>query len=138
MLKSNSKKAKENIRLYILKNFDPEYIEEENQAEADALELSLENFKKIAQYIVIDFKRAKQYELKRYNYRPIFEVFTDWMQGLPGIIDSCYYYNRSAVEDVKNILEETEAEASRYTEEEAEKLLTHLIFRELNAAYSIF
>lgn len=138
MLKSNCKKAKENIRLYILKNFDPEYVEEENQAEADSLELNLENFKKIAQYIVTDFKRAKQYKLKRYNYRPIFEIFTDWMQGLPGIIDSCYYYNRSAVEDVKNILEETDAEASRYTEEEAEKLLTHLIFRELNAAYSIF
>ena len=42
-----------------------------------------------------------------------------------------YYYNRSAVDDLAGILEETDAEKARYNEQDAEKLLTSLIYREL-------
>ena len=54
--------------------------------------------------------------------------FTDWCSGLPSILDTCYYYNRSAVDDLGEILEETEQERSKYTEEQAEKQLTILIY----------
>lgn len=49
----------------------------------------------------------------------------------PPVLDTCYYYNRSAVADLGNILEETPAEMERYTESGAETLLTNLIYREL-------
>ena len=59
------------------------------------------------------------------------ELFADWASGLPGILDTCYYYNRSALKDVQNILEQSDAEAARFTESQAEELLTSLIFREI-------
>lgn len=58
-------------------------------------------------------------------------VFIDWCQGLPSVLDTCYYYNRSAVVDLGNILEQSERERAQYTEEQAERLLTHLIYQEL-------
>jgi hypothetical protein len=46
--------------------------------------------------------------------------------------DPCgYYYNRSAVDDLGAILEQSEREKAQYSEAEAENLLTHLIYREL-------
>ena len=59
------------------------------------------------------------------------ERFTDWAQGLPSVLDCCYYYNRSAVDDLGAILEETDAEKARYSEQQAENLLSYLIYREL-------
>lgn len=58
-------------------------------------------------------------------------VFIDWCQGLPSILDTCYYYNRSAVADLGDILQQSERERAQYTEEQAERLLTHLIYQEL-------
>lgn len=58
-------------------------------------------------------------------------AFRDWAQGLPSALDTCYYYNRSAVDDLGTILEQTESEKSRYTEAEAENLLTIMIYCEL-------
>lgn len=58
-------------------------------------------------------------------------VFVDWCQGLPSVLDTCYYYNRSAVADLGDILEQSERERAQYTEAQAEWLLTHLIYQEL-------
>ena len=62
------------------------------------------------------------------------EIFKDWAQGLAlgGLF--CYYYNRSAKDDLGAILEESEAEKAKYTEQEAEEMLTRLIYRELEKA----
>ena len=68
---------------------------------------------------------------KRYECGTESVVFADWCAGLPSVLDTCYYYNRSAAKDLGNILEETETEYSRYSEADAEKLLTSLIYREL-------
>ena len=62
------------------------------------------------------------------------EYFYEWCQGLPSVLDTCYYYNRSAVADLAAILEESDNEKSRYTEEQAEKQLTWLIYREIKKA----
>lgn len=96
MLKTNTKKAAENIRVYIVNNFTPEgYTENPPQ---------------------------EWHEIAAFN---------DWAAGLQGVLDTCYFYNRSAVDDLAAILEETDEEKARYTEEQAEKTLTNLIYREL-------
>lgn len=127
MLRTNSKQARENIRQYITENFTPEnYTDEE-----------ITGFENIAKFILDVFK-SEYYDnycnrnvAGRYTQA---EAFKDWCSGLPSVLDTCYYYNRSAVEDVKNILEETDAEANKYTEQQAEELLTSLIYRELMRA----
>ena len=123
MLKTNSKQAKENIRQYIIDRFTPEGYTNEN----------IEGFENIASFILETFRSEKYSYKKDFKYYNNNEAlaFADWCAGLPSLLDTCYYYNRSAVADVAKILEESETEAARYTEEQAEQLLTNLIYREL-------
>lgn len=116
-LKTNSKQARENIRKYIIDNFDG------NNYGID----TPDTFAEVARVIYTTFKGEKQ------DNRPIREqeLFEDWAAGLPSILDTCYYYNREAVDDLGDILEQTKAERNRYTETEAEKMLTYLIYREI-------
>lgn len=119
MLKTNSKKARENIRAYIMDN--------ENTAEyADA---TCSTFEEVAAAIYADFDRVTNTPINRRT--SLQDRFAEYAAGLPSIIDTCYYYNRSALDDLANILEETDAEKAKYTEEQAEKMLSYLIFREI-------
>ncbi len=118
MLKTNSKKARENVRAYILKHFDPsDYNEWAGSAN---------DFHAVACFILDTCQTEKQY-----GYLRGFKMFLDWCQGLPSVLNTCYFCDRSAVADLAEILEETEEEAKRYTESDAEKLLTLLIWREI-------
>ena len=123
MLKTNSKKARENVRRYIVDHFDPS-----NYTDAPPTEWG-----KIAAFILETFADEKCYSTRYYKryMRSDYRIFIDWCQGLPSILDTCYYYNRSAVDDLAAILEETQAEKERYAERDAERLLTQLIFDEL-------
>lgn len=127
MLRTNSKKAKENVRAYILGHFDPCDYDERTGSE--------ESFPDVAKFIFQTFQTEKRYaacaERRSSSFGPSFDGFLDWCQGLPSVLDTCYFYNRSAVADLAEILEETEEEARRYTESDAEKLLTLLIWREI-------
>lgn len=58
------------------------------------------------------------------------ERFIVWCSGLPSILDCCYYLN-SAVEMLGALLEETSAERVKYTEEQAERLFSYLIYKEV-------
>ena len=126
MLRSNSRKAVENIRAYIMGNFDCTNYDE--YADIDAY-----NWEHV-RYAIIDcfynemVKHNNQYKAHRIGKQ---ELFFDWCQGLPSILDTCYYYNRSAVDDLASILEETDEEKGRFTESQAEEKLTWLIFREV-------
>ena len=123
MLKTNSKKAAENIRAYIMNGFTPEGYTDNPPQE----------WQKIAAFILDTFRNEK-YHLPqdfRFYHNNEFAAFADWCAGLAGVLDTCYYYNRSAVDDLGAILEETDEEKARYTEEQAEKMLTTLIYREL-------
>lgn len=123
MLKTNSKKARENIQQYITNHFTPESYTDE----------IITGFENIATFILNTF-RSEKYNCKedfRYYNNQEALAFKDWAAGLPSILDTCYFYNRSAVEDLGNILEETETEKARYTEERAEQALTALIYVEL-------
>lgn len=117
MLKTNSKKARENIRAYIVNHYNPD-----NYDLAPAAD-----FTTIARNILQVYRGEKNHPITP-------DLFEDWASGLPSILDTCYYYNRSAVDDLGAILEETEAEKARFTESQAESLLTSLIYRELMKA----
>lgn len=123
MLKTNSKKAAENIRAYIVNNFTPENY-------TDNL---LQEFPQVAAFILDTFRREKYNSPEDFRYYFHYEpsAFRDWCAGLPSVLDTCYYYNRSAVDDLGAILEETEQEKARYTEQQAEQFLTDLIYKEL-------
>ena len=124
MLRSNSKKARENIRAYIMDNFTPDGHGRDRD--------EFETFGEVARFILETFRSEKKYE----HFRSEQAAFISWCQGLPSVIDTCYYYNRSAADDVAAILEETEEERAKYdnndnNERDAENLLTWLIYREL-------
>ena len=126
MIRSNSKKAIENIRAYILDNTTAENYEIKQP----------ETFKETAAFIMDTF-RAEHWNsanIRRYYGNNEYNSFAAWAQGLPSVLDTCYYYNRSAVDDLGAILEESEEEKSKYSEEQAESLLTWLIYRELKKA----
>lgn len=123
MLNTNSKQVKENIKRYIVKNFAPESY----------TDTPPETFPEISKFILDTFRKEKYHTAEDFRYYRNNErdAFTDWAAGLPSLLDTCYYYNRSAVDDLGNIYRQTEEEKARYTEEQAEQRLTFLIYREL-------
>jgi hypothetical protein len=124
MLRSNSKKARENVQDYIVSNFD---------ATGYCVEVNIKDFSEVATFILDTFHDEKvKYDKRKMSQ---FELFEEWAAGLPSVLDTCYYYNRSAVSDLGDLLEETEEEKERYNEEQAEKRLTYLIYNELVRNY---
>ena len=123
MLKTNSKKAKENLQLYIMDHFTPEGY----------TETAPETWQEIATFILNTFRdeKYKRPEEHRYYNNSEQAAFIDWCAGLPSLLDTCYYYNRSAVDDLAVILEETKTEKNKYKESDAEYILSYLIYREL-------
>lgn len=123
-LKTNSRKARENVRQYIINNVDFSGYNGYNINITTATD-----FPTIAHSVLDIFRSEKRYERHRIGVE--FITFLDWTQGLPSVLDCCFWYNRSAVDDLGAILEETEEGRARYNEEEAELLLVKLIYREL-------
>lgn len=125
MLRSTSKAAKANIHQYIIEHFDPTGYGYEA--------IDCTDWQAVAHAIWNVWRKEKAYS----QYRG-FKCFKDWAQGLPSILDTCYYYNRSAVKDLAIILEdkETFAELKDWSKSEraAEEKLTWLIYRELQQA----
>ena len=126
MLKTNSKKARENLRLYILENVDVSNYYNLKQPETfkEAATIVLKTFREEYYHSIEDFKYWKNNERL---------AFSSWTSGLPSILDCCYWYNRPAVDDLGNILEQTKEERNKYNENAACQLLTDLIYRELKA-----
>ena len=123
MLKTNCKAARENTRRYILEHFDPcGYTDSPPQT-----------WPEIARFIMETFYNEKCKLDNRFRAGRVgkYDLFFEWCQGLPSVLDTCYYYNRSAIDDLGAILAESDAEKARFTEADAEKRLTHLIYMEL-------
>lgn len=120
MLRSNTLQARANIQNYIMEwaCFEGYDIPEPT------------TFQETAKAIMNAFNSEKP-AIGGDRLTPEYERFTDWAQGLPSILDTCYYYNRSAADDLMAILEETAEEKTRYSEAQAETRLTYLIYREL-------
>ena len=139
MLRTNSKQARENIRAYIVVHFDGtnyapdfDYIEQAQQDNAAGLR-NVDIFSMVAHAIASTFYEEKCHLDNRYQAGRIsrYDLFEDWCSGLPSILDTCYYYNRSAVNDLGEILQESDEEKAKYSEQQAEKRLTQLIYREI-------
>ena len=60
------------------------------------------------------------------------DLFMDWMQGLPSAFPvSNDIFLSSAVDFLGDLLDETETEKEKFTDEQAEKRSVYLLFREL-------
>ena len=100
-LKTNSKKAMENLYNYI-RDYSEDYLEENYNLE------KLDSKKALYTAIYETFKSEMRPECPYYSRQPEQKVFADWAQGLAMGGLFCYYYNREAVKDLAGILEETE------------------------------
>lgn len=123
MLKTNSKQARANIHNYIIDGFSPEGYTDTPPTDWHG----------IAVFIYDTFRSEKWCCKEDYSYYRgnEWKAFLDWCSGLPSVLDTCYFYNRSAVEDLGDILEETKAERTQYEESTAENILTMLIYNEI-------
>lgn len=139
MLKSNSKQVKEAINAYILENYnnEEEDITDLEEIKKDILrscfEAKINTFRHLTGYERI--RHIEEY-IRHFYKNSYFEIFKDWCQGLPSIFDTCYYYNVNAKEIIKEWLQETEEEADKYTEDQAEELITKLLYRELTRDFN--
>lgn len=116
MLKTNSRQARENLKAYIMTawNLEPE---EQGRTWEETREAIKESFYFQAYSSEYECKQNKQ------------EAFKNWLSGLPrGLGD---FFLCQAVEDLGNILNQTEAERKRYTEDQASESLAYLIYREV-------
>lgn len=153
MLRTNTKKAKNNVRNWIISNctFDndfPDYFgfpylgqyEKFTELVHDTTYTNginyVDLFSVYAPAIYETFRDEKGRYDKRYQAGKISEqsLFIEWLEGLPGVIDTtCYYLGPNAKTIVADLLEETAAERDKYTETEAESLLSYLIYREVKS-----
>ena len=128
MLRTNSKKAIENLKKWTVEHFDADGYNDFNGDE--------NNFSDCAKYIYRVFLREK-YEGAENYYRntSMQDIFADWCADLPSVLDTAdYYYTRRAVDVLGEILEETEEEKARYSQTQAEKLLTALLCLHISKA----
>lgn len=120
MLKTNSKIVKERIRNYIL----------DNAYAGDYNSTDFMNWKEASLFVyncMMEQKGCDYYFRNKTRY----EMFEDWVKGLPNEFDLEFIYRTSAVKELGDILEETEYERSKYSETDAENLLLKLIWREI-------
>lgn len=131
MIKSNSKRAIDNIKNYIISIYntdsDREGLEEvpENPTMAD--------FEAIAKNIYTCFIDEAYYNYNKMRYSEQ-EAFSLWCSGLCGAIHTGDYYLGQAVEVLGDILEETAEERAKFTRDKAEQMLDYLIYREIKKA----
>ena len=126
MIRSNTLKARQNVINYILSNVDFTGYSQYSHIDTTDFEAVRDALKAVFY--------SEKLENNPYYERGIMflsDLFIDWCQGLPSALDTCYYYNRSAIDDLATILEESDTEKSRFTEAQACEKLSRLIFREL-------
>lgn len=138
MLRTNSKKAKENIRLWILANYTPE--DYTNAFQTETGEYTPENFPEVAASIMDTFHKEKGFDVRRYGLEL---AFIDWMQGLPSILGTLPLLGWEVAEILGNWLEETAEEKEAYSKKDedgqkAMKTALHLVFREIQAGVEKF
>ena len=123
MLKTNSKKARENVRAYILDTFNDEGYNFTGRADS---------FADVARFIY-DVFTVEKLRFNNERFPSEFDAFADWCSGLPLVID-CDFYVHPAIPLAARIMEETEAEEARFTDPQAEQFLTLMIYNEIKRA----
>lgn len=88
---------------------------------------------KDAQKLAANFIKRVCIKEKAYNGDEWREsLFIDWLQGLPGAVNSAAWFLGNATKYAADLLGETEEEAAKYGEAEAEMLISVLFYREIN------
>ena len=120
MLKTNSAKARENVRAFITREvIDPETGEQ------------FATFQEAATYAAAEYKRDLTHRMRDHSAN----LFAYWLSCLPSCgLGEFYNLGGSAVKALGDILDETEQERARYSESDAERVLSLLIFREIERA----
>lgn len=140
MLRTNSKEARNRVKNFIIENvypFDYDGHEElkaiiTDEADKDShSERAWTLTKEAINEVFYDeyLKHDNRYKVGRISKQ---ELFSEWCYGLPTFFECEFLHRDSAVKALGDLLDETEAERNRYTEEEAEKCFLYLIFRELS------
>jgi len=119
MLKTNCKKVNDFVKAFIIAHYTPENY---------SLEIT-DDFKKICQNIWDIFIRERGNEIKR--FKTYQNLFIDYLQCLPSILDTDYYYSYSCNDFLGDLLEQTEKEKAKYTESQSEYLFSYLIFKQI-------
>lgn len=129
MLKTNSKKAKENLKNYIMKYSQSSFNDSKNFYKKD---FGYNNsFKDRCTWLYKKFRDEKKNEEKAYNNNE-FLMFDSWTAGLACNKLFLYrWFTRSAKNDLGAILEESEKQKNRFSEMDAINKLTFLIYREI-------
>lgn len=132
--KTNSKETITNIRNYIYGLFDPSnYGKDESE---------FPTFEERTNFIYQDFIACKYWgdEVKYYRGNEE-KAFTDWLAGLPSVIDSAdYIYDNywKCTDILGDILNQTKQEREQYTNQQAMDLLSRLIYREIKKGVAMY
>lgn len=130
MLKCNSKEVKQKINNYIMESWT-DWAAENNLPVRNIEEVKKQVLKIVFIEKLSFYDGGVDYALKHFYKNSFFEVFDEWMRGLNSVLDCSYIARCSAVDFVGALLEETETEKNRFTEEEAESLFTKLLYNNL-------
>lgn len=132
--KTNSKEASANIRKYISDLFDPSNYGRKIK--------EFPTFEDKAKFIHDDFIACKYWGDEVQYYRGNEEkAFTDWLAGLPSVIDSAdYIYDKywKCTDILGDILNQTKQERERFTNQQAMDLLSRLIYREIKKGVAMY
>lgn len=126
MIRTNSKKAREALKNYIMSNYDG------TGYDAGTPEAEAQTFEEMARVILADVKRVNGYKVRRHNDYTWQMAFADWCAGLPSLLDTSIYYCGSAVDLLGEWLDETEEEKAKYNETQAETMIDSLLYREIS------
>ena len=123
MLKTNSKAARQNIRQYIMNH--SEYLTEVYEATTE-------------KQIIASIAQAYKDEYLTAHTPMTQKHFTEWASGLTcgDLFDFFDFGTVSAVDTLGEILQESEEERNRYTEQQAAECFAYLIYREVLKAIS--
>lgn len=131
MLKTNSKEVNEKIKNLIIASYEncEEYYSFDNKEVKT-------KYNDICKDILQAFENEKCKHDNRYLASRIskYDLFYEWLQGLPtsfDIADDIFLGYNSAKNLVADLLEQTEVEKNKYTEEQSEQLIVKLLYREL-------
>lgn len=143
MIRSNSKKAMENIRKYIIDNSDFSGYTLQNCFFSNLEDLKegagLEIFPEIARGLYDIFYIEYLKDNNRCVRYSIQELFSEWCEGLPSVLDTSYYYNSDPIDIIADILEMTKEEKETYSNKHQDdfkncQYLDYLLFREIRKA----
>lgn len=120
-LRTNSKQARAAVRQYIIDAYNLEMLDN-NQTETSDIKIA-------AQYYYNDFMawiypgaiRGRSYQ----------DAFFKYQSGMPGHIGDFFGFRRSAINTLGDILQQTETERNKYLNQDAERILSGLIYAEI-------